>query len=98
MCILVDYSDVFTTAVAAQGKGHNFLMLYKLGEPVQRASGDLAQYRLVHRWLSKPCSNPRDEAWACTRGVDDTLWCEGELLEVGALDEDVNLFDCFNLF
>lgn len=98
MCDTVDYSEAFPAAVAAQGKARNFLLLYSMDQARERANGDLAQYRLVYRWLSKSCLNPRDEAWACARGVDDTLWTEGELLEIGALGGDVNLFECFNLF
>jgi hypothetical protein len=102
MAGLVDYSAHFPTALAAQGKGYNFLALYKLPEPTNaRFDGKPARYELVHRWLSRECERENDGAYCCAKGSETTYWQHRELspaLFAALRAGTVNLFEHFNLF
>jgi hypothetical protein len=99
---LVDYSVHFPRAVAAQGKGHNVLILTHLDRPTQaRFDRKPASYELEYRWLSRTCIEPNDEAYVCVQGSERTFWQRRELgpalfraFKAGTL----NLFDHFALY
>ncbi|MDK9702477.1 MAG: hypothetical protein OEL20_05005 [Sulfuritalea sp.] len=98
---VIDYSHAFPNAVAAQGKGCNVLILYKLDKPTTvRFDGKPATYELVYRWLSQTCQNDSDQAWACVQGSEVTYW---QAKELGAAfirrlkRETANLFSQFSL-
>lgn len=100
MSEVIDYSHLFDDAIAAQGKGTNFLRLEKLATTFERADGQKARYALEHRWLTTPCTDPDDEAWCCVKGNDFTYWKPSEIKELLAEIEagDFDLFEHFNLF
>lgn len=94
-CETIDYSMAFPSALRAEGKGRNVLILRELSLPdvqIKRLDGEKADWELEHRWLSRNCEHSRDEAWACVQGNEFTYWKEGEL------DPDKSLFDQVNLF
>lgn len=96
----VDYSGQpeFKNALIAQGKGRNFLSLAKLDSPV-----DGAHFELTYRWLSKDCSQERDQAWCCVQGAEVSYWKISEMINGPKLMRDIkagkaNIFEHFNLF
>lgn len=99
---VIDYADAFPNALAAQGKGNNFLAVYKLDQSASnRFDGKRARYEVVYRWLSCSCKNPDDEAFVCVQGAEVTFWQRKEMKK-GFFDRlksgTINLFDEFSLF
>lgn len=100
---LVDYTDSYSRTygynpLLVQGKGTNVLVLERLSKPVNGA-----HFALTYKWLSSPCQAPSDQAYACVKGQETTLWkideiCQGRSLmhNIGAGKAD--LFKHFNLF
>lgn len=99
---VINYSDAFPDALTAQGKGSNFLALYRLDEPTTaRFDGKKAQYELVYRWLSQDCATETDQAWACVQGSEVTYWQTRELGKeflAAVKNGTANLFEQFRLF
>lgn len=90
----------FATGIIAQGKGSDFLALFKLTTPTVRIDGKRASYELIYRWLSCECTDSRDTSWACVKGDESTFWqykeIEKLLLSIKQ-GKDVNLFEHFNI-
>lgn len=102
MSAVVDYADAFPNALAAQGKGSNFLAVFKMEHPAtDRFDGKRARYEVVYRWLSCSCEKSDDEAFVCVQGSEVTYWQRKELKK-GFFDRlkagTINLFDEFSLF
>ena len=98
--IIVDYSgeNEFKNALLAQGKGKNFLALWRLDAPVKRFDGKKARYRIEHRDLSFPARHSDDQVWACTLSAENTYWQVKEFSLKKLLAGKITLFDAFNLF
>lgn len=96
--MIVDYSNDFPEAIAAQGKDRNFLALYKLNEPFQRFDKKIARYYIEYRWLSANVTHERDEAWACCQGSEISYWQTKELPIKDIINGEVSLFEILNLF
>jgi len=99
---VVDYTESFPNALAAQGRGNNFLALTRLETPYKgRVDGKPATYALDYRWLSQSCQDSDDEVYVCVQGNENTYWQRKELpvaLLAALKTGTVNLFDHFNLF
>jgi hypothetical protein len=97
---IIDYSHEFPDAILAQGSGRDFLVLYRLKDPVKRFDGKTAIYEIQYRWLSQECKYDTDESWACVLGEEYSYWQRKEIsnlirkIEQGA---EVNIFDHFDL-
>jgi len=99
--LVVDYTPHFLGALAAQGRGPDFLVVSRLDHPTRaRLDGKPAQYEVIYRWLSRSCVHPDDGAPGCVRGSETTYWTRRELgpgffrhLTQGTLA----LFDLFRL-
>jgi hypothetical protein len=76
----------------------NVLILRKLPSPFKRCDGRRVSYELEYRWLTVDPTPEGDEVCGYVRGQDFTYWSKRALDELGALDKDSELFDCFNLF
>lgn len=97
---VVDYSSSFPDALIAQGKGREFLMIFKC-RPFKRLDGKTASFEVVNRTLSMTCRDENDGAYACVRDYDISYWQAKELggmLTKLKQGQDVNLFEEFRLF
>lgn len=97
---VVDYSAHFPDALIAQGKGREFLVVFKC-QPFKRFDGKVASYEVVNRSLSTVCLHEDDDAYACVRDYDISYWQAKELggmLQKIKQGKDVNLFEEFRLF
>ena len=80
-----DVSDQFPTAVKAEQKGKNILILRNI-DPIKRADGKMARYSLEYCWL-------RDSGdITSVLGSDYTYWQKKELKWNECLFDQVNLF------
>jgi hypothetical protein len=98
---VINYTVDFPESLVAQGKGRNFLVFSKLDMPFTRNDGKIARYELVHRWLSQDCRREDDQVYACVEGSDVTYWQVKELKRgffARINNENINLFDEFNIF
>ena len=89
---IIDYSESFPDALKAEGRGQDVLILYQLDTPRRNISGHICRYELTHRWLSVVCADDEDQAWACVKGSDYTLWTKRQI------DPETSLFDQFNFW
>jgi len=78
-------SDEFPTAVRADQKGVNILILRNI-KPLKRLDKKIASYEIEHQWLNDA------EDITSVQGNDFTYWQKKEL------DFDKNLFDQLFLF
>lgn len=92
------YGDA--NVVAAQGKGSNYLALFKVLEGRGTSGRARYFYQLEYRWLSVDCSKPNDEAYACVMGREVQYYKGRELNKINPkiLTGEANLFECFQLF
>jgi len=84
-----------------EGSDPAVLILTRLKSPVRRFDKKTASWELQYRWLSQPCRDPKDEAWCCVKGLEDTYYQKQELQKMGllrGLKQGKSLFDFFNLF
>lgn len=98
---VVDYSIHFPDALIAQGKGHEFLALYKRDNPIRRYDGKMASFEVINRALSAQCNSESDGAYARVQCSDVSYWQAKELngvLQRIKQGKDVNLFEEFRLF
>lgn len=100
---VIDYSHQkhWENALIAQGKGSNFIVIYKLDHPFQRADGKKASYELEYRSLSRECEHDDDDNYACVEFQDITYWQAKEINSLLAgikARREVNVFEHFNLF
>lgn len=95
---VVDYRGEFPHAIMAQGKGNDFLALFRLGLALHN-NGDKAQYELLHRWLREPCEDEDDQSWSLVMGTRRTYHTSAEIepLLAKMKNEDVTIFDHFCL-
>lgn len=98
--MIIDYTQQFVDCLAAHGKDKNVLILYQLDVPRKRLDGKLGGFFLEHRWLSKPCEKPDDQAWACVQGSDHIILMKKEIKDVlkALKNGTLNLFEHFDLF
>ncbi len=68
---VVDYISEFPHAILAQGKGNDFLALFRLNEALFQ-NGKKAHYELLHRWLREPCVDEDDQSWSLVMGTERT--------------------------
>lgn len=76
---VIDYSSEFPNALAAQGKGSNFLAVFKLDQPCERSDGKKATFEICYRWLSQNCQSETDQAFVCVQGSEVTYFQRKEL-------------------
>lgn len=95
---VVDYSGEFPHAILAQGKGNDFLALFRLNEALFQ-NGKKAHYELLHRWLREPCVDEDDQSWSLVMGTERTYLpsTEVEPLLQRLKREEVEIFDHFNV-
>lgn len=95
---VVDYQSEFPHAILAQGKGNDFLALFRLGEALHK-NGKKAHYELLHRWLREPCVDEDDQSWTQVMGTRRTFLpsAEVEPLLQKMKQEEVVMFDHFNV-
>lgn len=100
---VIDYSHqkCWENALIAQGKGSNFIVIYRLEQPFERADRKKASYELEYRSLSRECESEDDDNYACCEFSDLTYWQAKEMKSLLAgikAGREVNVFDHFNLF
>jgi hypothetical protein len=95
---IVDYTDAFPYAIAAQGLGKNVLILEKLEHPFRRIDRKEASYQIEYRWLSTLCSTEKDQAWCCVLGSEFSYFQRKEFDIEAIKSGRKTLFDCFQLF
>lgn len=95
---IIDYGVSFPSAILAQGKDSNVLLLHRLEQPVKRLDGKKAHYELEYRWLSAECKEESDESWCCVLGAESSYWQTKELPLEAFREGTKNLFDHFHLF
>ena len=80
-----DISDQFPTAVKAEQKGKNILILRNIN-PMKRVDGKMANLELEYRWLRD------EEDITSVLGSDYSYWQKKELNWKECLFDQVNLF------
>lgn len=94
---VIDYGDIFEDAVFAHGKGNLFIAVFPNEDKAQRLDGQVADYRVLYRWLSCTCERPEDEAWACVKGSEISYWNRDEF-DIEYVEEGRGtLFDVFDI-
>lgn len=95
---VVDYRGEFPHAILAQGKGNDFLALFRLNEALYQ-NGKKAHYELLHRWLREPCVDEDDQSWSLVMGTERTYLpsIDVEPLLQRLKREEVEIFDHFNV-
>jgi hypothetical protein len=83
---VIDLSEEFPTAITAQRRGDNTLILRNI-KPFKRLDGKYACYELEHRW----CRPGAKDAHS-VQGNDFTYWKKNELMWNECLFDQVNLF------
>jgi len=82
---VIDLSEQFPTAVKAEQRGINVLILRNIN-PIKRLDGKMATYSLEHCWL-------RDSGdITSVLGSDESFWQKKELNWKECLFDQVNLF------
>lgn len=106
--LVVEYTAPFQkwsgseNLLLAQGKGSEFLAIYRLEKPMKlRVDGKAALYEVVSRSLSRRCEHEDDEAWACVEGSEVSYWQRKELGDglIKSIDKGTaNLFEHFRMY
>ena len=93
--MLVDYTDQINDALIAQGKGTEFLLLFKLKNPVVISNNQLSYYRIEYSSLLKECQDKNDESFLYVNDSDYTYLTNEEADKI-LNSNNINLFDYYS--